>query len=571
MPNKPGKWVADSSEYRPDRYYRYDHLTELLHRWAKDNPEILSIESIGTSFEGRDIWALTMTEFATGAHDAKPAYFVDANIHAGEVTGVATVLWLTHHVITNRTDPKIAELLAQTTTYLVPAINVDGMERILGGQPGDIRSSVRPFPFPEQQDGLAQEDIDGDGLITAMRLKDPAGPWKVSELDPRIMTKRGPDETGGDYYFLMPEGTITNWDGGTVKLAPALLGLDANRNFPADWGPHWEQSGAGEFPLSEPETRALAQFLVAHPNIHGSQHFHTFSGVILRSPTKHPDADLPELDRNALKMIGEMGTEETGYPCISIYDDFAYDKKKPLKGGLTDWIYEQLGALPFATELWSLPKRAGVGVKDFIGFFRYHPPEDDLAMLKVLDAELGGEGFKPWTPFEHPQLGPVEIGGWDELFTMQNPPGPMLESVTGPNAKFVLRAMGTAPRLEIREAKVEPLGGDVYKVSALIQNAGFLPTNVSEQGKKTGANKPVKVSIAVREGGEIVSGLKEREVGHLQGRANQYHVLAWGGVFGIESRARVEWVLKQSGGSVTLTAGTPKAGTATAEIPLNSA
>ena len=111
------------------------------------------------------------------------------------------------------------------------------------------------------------------------------------------MVKREPDETGGDYYFMLPEGTIQNWDGGAVKVAPALLGLDANRNFPADWGPHWEQEGAGEYPLSEPETRALAAFLVAHPNIHGAQHFHTFSGAILRSPTRFTEADLPELDR----------------------------------------------------------------------------------------------------------------------------------------------------------------------------------------------------------------------------------------------------------------------------------
>ena len=564
----PPKWVAESSEYRPDRYYRYDHLTELLNRWVGEHPNLLTIESIGKTFEGRDIWALTLTDQSTGAHDTKPAYYVDANIHAGEVTGVATVLWLINHVLTNaESDPTIKRLLAETTTYLIPAINVDGMERILNGQPGDIRSSVRPFPFPAQQDGLVQEDLDGDGQITWMRLKDPAGPWNVSELDPRIMTKRGPDETGGDYYFLLPEGTIQNWDGGAVKLAPDLLGLDANRNFPADWGPHWEQAGAGEFPLSEPETRALAQFLVAHPNIHGSQHFHTFSGVILRSPTKHPESDLPEFDLNALKMIGEMGTEESGYPCISIYDDFAYDKKKPFKGGLTDWVYEQLGALPFATELWSLPKRAGIEVTDHIGFFRYHPPEDDLAMLKVLDEELGGEGFKPWTSFEHPQLGQVDIGGWDDVFTIANPPGPMLESVTGPNAKFVLRAMGTAPRLEIREAKAESLGGDLHRVTALVQNTGFLPTYVSEQGKKTGANKPVKVSLEISEGGEIVSGAREREVGHLEGRANQYHVLTWTG-FGIESRVIAEWVVRQSGGSVTITAGTPKAGTVTAEIAI---
>lgn len=562
-------WVAESSEYRPDRYYRYGHLTELLHRWAGEHPDILTIESIGQSFEGRDIWALTLTDQATGAHDTKPAYYVDANIHAGEVTGVATVLWLLNHILTNKTDETIRRLLAETSTYLIPAINVDGMELILTGRPGDIRSSVRPFPHKEQQDGLVEEDIDGDGMITAMRLKDPAGPWKVSDLDSRIMAKRDPDETGGDYYFLLPEGRIQNWDGGRISLAPDLLGLDANRNFPADWSPHWEQAGAGEFPLSEPETRAVAAFLIAHPNIHGTQHFHTFSGVILRSPTRHPEEDLPELDRNVLKAIGAMGTEETGYPCISIYDDFAYDKKKPLKGGLTDWVYEQLGALPFATELWSLAAKAGVEITDFIGFFRDRPPETDAAMLKVLDDELGGAGFKPWTPFEHPQLGPVEIGGWDTVFTFQNPPGPMLEEVTAPNARFVLRAMGTAPRLQIREATAEALGDGVYKVSALIQNTGYLPTYVSEQAKKAGYAKPAKVKIDTEDGVEIVSGQKEQEIGHLEGRANQYGVLSWGGTFGIESRARAEWVVRAPrGGTVTVTATSDKAGKVSRAISL---
>lgn len=570
MPYEFGKWIADSSDYRPDRYYRYDDLSELLHRWAKQNPGLVEIGVLGQSYEGRDIWVLTVTNRETGAHDTKPAYFVDANIHAGEVTGVATVLWLVNHLLTTyETDPETKALLDQTTLYVVPAINVDAMDMMLRGDGSRIRSSVRPFPHDKQQDGLVKDDVDGDGLVAMMRLKDPTGPWKASDKDPRVMVKRGPDETGGEYYYLLPEGEIQNWDGGAVNIAPDLMGLDVNRNFPANWAPYWEQPGAGEFPLSEPETRALAAFLVAHPNIHGSQHFHTQSGAILRPHASKPDDDLPKFDVRTYKAIGAMGEEETGYPCISIYHDFAYDKKKPIYGGLTDWVYDQLGIFTFATELWSLPKKAGVEVKDFIEFFTTRDEDVDLAMLKAIDDELEGHGFKEWTPFDHPQLGPVELGGWDYQFAWQNPPGPWLEDVTSTNAKFVIRAMKTAPRIVFTRPEVESLGADLYKVTVTVQNNGFLPTYVSEQGRKVGINKPVKLELGLPDGAELVAGKRELDLGHLEGRANQYESVSFYQAYPIASRALAEWVIRDSSaGTVTVKAECAKAGTISIDLIL---
>ncbi len=570
MPITPGAWVATSSDYRPDRYYRYADLTALLHRWAAEQPALFSVESIGASLHGRDIWAVTLTDRATGDPAEKPAYFVDANIHADEATGVATVLWLLNHVLANAgSDPAVDRLLARTTLYLVPAVNVDAMDLGLSEAAGFIRSSLRPFPHPEQQPGLVEGDVDGDGTILTMRLKDPAGPWKRSAHDPRIMTRRAPDEFDGDFYFVLPEGTVEQWDGASVPIAPSLLGLDANRNFPADWAPHWVQPGAGAYPLSEPETRALADFLIAHPNIHGSQHFHTFSGCILRPPTARPTADLPGLDRAVFEAIGAMGTEETGYPCIGIHDGFAYDKKQPMKGGLLDWVYEQLGAVPFSTELWSLAAKAGVEVTDFIEFFRNRSDAVDAAMLAVLDRELGGEGFRDWTPFDHPQLGPLEIGGWNVPFTWTNPPGPMLEEVTAPNARFVLRAAQTGPRLEIREARAEPLGDGLHKLTVVVQNAGFLPTHVTEAARAAGVAKPVVVALGLGEGGELVVGKAEVELGHLEGRANAHGQLAWSDVHAVRNRAKAEWVVRQPAGTVvTITARAPKAGVARAEVRL---
>ena len=571
MPITPGKWIADSSEYRPDRYYRYGDLSELLHRWASEYPQLLSIESIGKSFEERDIWALTLTDRATGSPESKPAYFVDANIHADEVTGVATILWLINHVLTNATaDEAVERLLADTTFYLVPAVNIDAMDQGLLDSEPFFRSSKRPFPHTEQQDGLVEKDIDGDGTLVTMRIKDDDGPWTPSSLDPRIMRKRRPDEFGGVYYYMLPEGEIHNWDGVKIPIAPYLYGLDANRNFPADWAPYWLQHGAGSYPLSEPVTRALADFMIAHPNIHGSQHFHTFSGCILRPPTAHPTTDWPALDRAIFEELGKIGEEETGYPCIGIYDDFAYDKKQPMKGGLLDWVFEQLGVIPFSTELWSLTAKAGIEVKDFIEFFKDRSDEVDVAMLHVLDREVEGEGFREWTPFEHPQLGPVEIGGWRRTFTWVNPPGSMLEEVTSTNAKFVLRAAQTAPKLRIRDARAEKLADGLYKVSIAVRNTGFLPTYVTETSRKSGVGKPVKANIVIPAGADLIGGESELELGHLDGRVNILGQLSFNDTHPVLNRAKAEWIVRQPAGtSVTVTASTPKAGSVSIAIALS--
>src|SRR5699024_421549 len=139
-------------------------------------------------------------------------------------------------------------LLDETVLYAVPGIMLDGMELYLT-TPGRLRSSTRPYPEPEEQEGLIHGDLDGDGRSLQMRIRDENGPWKVAPGDDRVMIRRGPDETGGEYYFVLPEGTIKDWDGGAVKIAPDLTGLDLNRNFPHEWAPEWKQRGAGETPL----------------------------------------------------------------------------------------------------------------------------------------------------------------------------------------------------------------------------------------------------------------------------------------------------------------------------------
>src|SRR4051794_17725886 len=215
-------------------YYTYAELTDFINACAQDYPDLVTVESLGKSHENRDIWLVTLTNKQTGPALEKPAFWIDGNTHAGEVTGSAVALYFINHCSSmHGQDEAVTRLLDDFAVYVLPRITVDGSEKYLT-TPHMLRSSVRRYPYVDDRDGLYPEDLNGDGLVLQMRLKDPNGPWKVSEQDPRVMLRRKPDEYGGDYYFLLPEGRINNFDGVNINIAPAREGLDFNRNYPFD-------------------------------------------------------------------------------------------------------------------------------------------------------------------------------------------------------------------------------------------------------------------------------------------------------------------------------------------------
>ncbi|HEY1738360.1 MAG TPA: M14 family metallopeptidase, partial [Acidimicrobiia bacterium] len=252
-----------------DHLYTYGELTSALHALADAHPTLMTVESVGTSHEGRDIWLATITNHATGPHYEKPAVWVDANIHSVEHTGCVAALYLVHKLVTTYgDDAQVTRAVDTRTFYVMPRVNPDGAELALATPPTYLRSSVRKWPRVDDAPGLVGGDVDGDGRVLTMRVPDPNGAWKVSLEDPRLMVARAPDEHGpGPYFRLLFEGTIRDYDGATIPIAPERRSLDLNRQFPAGWRVHGEQHGAGAFPLSEPETRALADALAARPNV----------------------------------------------------------------------------------------------------------------------------------------------------------------------------------------------------------------------------------------------------------------------------------------------------------------
>ncbi|MFC6646479.1 M14 family metallopeptidase [Granulicella cerasi] len=547
-----------ASSTRFDRYYTYDEMTEQLQALVAAHPDLATLRSLGQSFAGREVWLVEITNHATGPALEKPGFYIDAQIHAEEHATSATALYAIWHLLENYGKDEEATRLVDTQVfYVLPRINPDGAEMSLVPPFQNWCGNGRYTPETARHEGLIAEDVNGDGYLAWMRVPDAKGEWKKSATNPDVMIQRAPGEEGGEYFRLYPEGSIRNFDGVDVKVEKPFDG-NMNRNFPANWSR--EEYGAGEYPLSEPEAAAMARFILDHPNICGMCAYHTHGGVILRPSMTRPDAAMPARDLALYDAIGKVGTEITGYPTISIYEGFTPDKSKPRRGGLMDWTYEEMGIISIGTELWDLEAAAGVNKTSH---YNLHPADGE-AQMKIYEfvrKHLGDRGWRPWTTFEHPQLGTIEIGGMVNIWAYRNPPEPMLEKVCRDNALFNLRHAAASPRVLVDAVTVESLGADLYKVRAVVSNHGYLPTNLSDVAIEKGIAKPVEVSISI-DGGEVVMNPAKVELGHLAGRNERFAPWSpWGQQWTAVSKP-VEWLVRAPQGSaIEVTAKSEKGGT----------
>ncbi|NLY54290.1 MAG: carboxypeptidase [Firmicutes bacterium] len=498
---------------RYDTYYQYDELTKALQDLAAAYPELCQLGSIGQSWEGREVWYVTLTNQATGPHSEKPAIYIDGNTHAGEVTGSMTALYTIDYLLRNYGhDPEVTWLLDTRTFYVVPRVNPDGAELYLT-TPYMLRSSVRPWPYDDVSDmpGLYPEDIDGDGYILQMRVRDDLkGEWKVSSRDPRIMVPRLMDDRSGPFYRLYTEGLIHDYEGEPFTVRPTPWGLDLNRNFPSQWHP--KIRGGGDYPASEPEVKNVVDFILAHKNIGALEALHTSGGIFFRSPYTYPESQMDQEDLQLLRTIARRGTDFTGYPDV------------PSTGGtyaatIVDWAYENCGIPGFTPELWDMAGRAGVKV-DWQNRRPRTPAEIEEREFKLLqwnDRELAGEGFFRWRKFQHPQLGEVEIGGWNPKFVRQNPPPKLLEQECYKMCRFLLKHAAALPQVAIEEARVEKQADGMYKISVLAANHGFLPTYLCNKGREIKAMREDRLILELPAEIKLVYGREATEIGWLQG------------------------------------------------------
>ena len=556
--------------FQYDHYYKYDELEKNLKYFSEKYPELCDLESICVTEENRNVYAMTITNKKTGAALDKPAFHIDGNTHAGEVTGSMAAMHAIDVLLTGYGEDKvITKILDRMTIYVVPRISPDGAETYLT-TPYSIRS-VNRVHNPEKG-GIRSEDLDGDGVIRMMRIPTPYGAWKKDKDDSSIMAKRDPGDADGEFYDIYAEGNFEAFDGDeNLKEKKQDWSLDFNRNYPYGWFPENRQAGAGKYPLSNPETKAMADWVIEHPNIGGVSTNHTSGGIILYPPGTRPSTAVSEKDINQFIEIANMGKEELGYEPLNIYDSFISDPANYDSGAFDDWCYQSQGIVAYTVELWDLAKRVGVPL-----VWNARNKESVQEELKRFVAcmkwvkENAPEYYEDWKPFHHETFGDVEIGGFNFKFSQQNPPESFLNGVLEQMTRFMIRFAQSIPRLTIDTLTSEKVSDDIYKVTAVVGNLGYLPTNLTEEAKKLNISKEVEVTIS---GGKIVSGLEKTKIGNLEGYGStSTGTNFYGNIstdYNAKARKKLTWVVQaKSGVEITVSCAQEKSGKASKTITL---
>lgn len=517
--------AAQSPELKFDHNHTFQEVVDYLNGMVKAFPKLARIHTIGKSYLGKDLLVMAITNQDTGKCKEKPGYWFDGNLHASEVMGAEVCLHTIHTLLTQYgKDPAITDLVDTRSIYIMPKLNPDGSDHYLT-KPDSMRSSVRPHD--SDRDGLLDEDppedLNGDGYLTQMRVKDETGPWKTSPDDPRLIVRRKEEEKGE--WRTYPEGIDNDKDDRYNE--DGVGGLDINRNWPSRWQQEYLQSGSGRYPLSEPETRAVAEFLLAHKNVTGVVNHHMAGNFLYIPPTNKnfnpitgDETEMPREDAAYFDIFGQKYSEIINdQPVRKVLGRGEPPRQGAIWGVMIGWAYDHYGVYSYVPEMGSL-----VPFCDYDDDKRASQEE----MLRWNDEELGGKIFMDWKSYDHPQLGKVEIGGfirkiydpqYKSYTSLMCFPSPEFEDFLAKHTKWNLYLAAQSPLVRIAEVKIHKGDAGYVKISARIQNQGFLPTNVTQQAITNRTAKTVKVMISLT-GAEIVMGKENVDLGHLPGHTS---------------------------------------------------
>lgn len=472
-----------------NRYYNHAGITDICKKLAAAHPDLIKLSSIGKSYQGREMWLLTVTDFKTGKPEEKPGFYIDGNIHSNEVQGSEMALYTAWYLAESFKDVAfIKELLADKVFYIVPTINPDARDHYMKepNSPHSPRSGV--IPVDNDRDGVVNEDgfddLNGDGHITMMIRKSPTGRMKKDPNDPRRLIPAKPDEPG-EYEVLGFEGLDNDGDGRVNEDGTGFY--DPNRDWAWKWQPNHIQGGAYKYPFSIPENRNVRDFVMAHPNIAGAQSFHNSGGMLLRGPGAEEDAgSYNNDDVRIYDAIGKKGELLIpGYRYMIVHKDLY-----TAWGGELDWFNSGRGIFTFSNELFT----------SYMYFNKQNAGQEDVYAFD--QSLLFGDAIVAWQEYDHPQFGKIEIGGVKKNFTRADP-GFLLESDAHRNMAFCIYHAYHMPKLVVEEITEKNLGGGLTEITVVVANKRMIPTH-SSIDLRYKIERPDYISI---QGPKVIAGM----------------------------------------------------------------
>jgi hypothetical protein len=449
-----------------NRYYDTEALETLSRKIVRAYPHLAKWQAIGKSHQGRRIWCLTITDFGKGSPIRKPATYIQGNIHGNEIQGGEFALYTAWYLTESFADTKyIRDLLADKVFYIVPTINPDSRDYFIHKPTND--QSPRGY---YTANGPGFNDLDRDGSITQMRIKNPKGVWRIDPKNPLGMirldqqeiirvngveTAKAPDAGN---YDLLPEGAVGELKG---------TGLDDEKDDPnRNWGFGWEdgRNTTPWLPFTFPETKAVRDFFLAHPNIAVAESFHNNGGDLVpatakRERGKKEDTDDSDEDIRIYNELAKHGEEVLpAYKYVELF------KNEGIPSREVDWMFAKRGAYSFISELMS-------------GMF--HDPkthERNETYYTFNDDLLFGDAIVPWHEVISPIFGRVEVGGAKKTYGRLDP-GFLLEEDAHRNMAFSLYLSYETPKLLVKDITVKDVGNGLQEVTTIIANTRLLPTH----------------------------------------------------------------------------------------------
>ena len=241
---------------------------------AKNNPKWVSLQSLAKSTGGKDIWVMTL---GSGKTETKPAIAVVGGVEGAHLLGTELVIQFAEKLMKQIDKDSIQKLLNENTYYLFPNMSPDAMETYFSKLPFERMGNATNTD--DDRDGKTNEDafddLDGNGKITMMRVESPVGIYKIHPDDARVLIKA--DITKGEKgkYLLLSEGVDNDKDGEYNE--DGVGGIHFNKNL--TFKHKTFAAGAGEFPASEIETRAILDFLYDAFNVYAVVSFSSLNNL----------------------------------------------------------------------------------------------------------------------------------------------------------------------------------------------------------------------------------------------------------------------------------------------------